>query len=233
MRKPIAHTHIVRAHLFPQKDLLQTLPVGIIIGEAILNKEQYERQLSLGHSFYIALGPQLRLFCGLNSIAPDAESGYYFWVLMWEDSAASQEPYWTKHASKQACLDAALEKTKSLDSRFTELIRLTSVKDVMTPPIVFRDILLEAMPAGRRVTLLGDAAHAMAPARGEGGNHALQDALNLGRALGRSNKDNVFAMLDEYQQEMLTRSAKAVIASREASQDNGEGTRTAFANFGR
>ena len=215
---------LVREYLFPNQKLLQTVPAGLLIGQTTLNKEQYRRQLSLGHSVYVALGPGFRLFCGLNSITPDAAFANYYWMVAWHDPVAAQEPYWTATASKQESYEAALEKTKSLDPKFTEIIRLTKVEQMMTPPIVMRDMAPERIPEGRRVTLIGDAAHPMTPYRGEGGNHALLDALNLARVLAKSNKNTVKINLQEYEDEMLERSAVAVHSSRQAVKDDGSET---------
>ena len=190
-----------------------------------LNKEQYERQLALGHSAYVALCPGSRIFCGLNSVSSDTATARYYWLVVWRDPVAAGEPYWTVNASKQKMYDAALEKMKSLDPKFTEIIRLTKVEDIMAPPIVLRDMALESIPEGR-ATLVGDAAHPMTPYRGEGGNHALQDALNLARAIAKSDVHNLSDHIREYQDEMLARSRIAVKKSREAAEDDdGSGTR--------
>ncbi|KAL9079051.1 MAG: hypothetical protein Q9157_002019 [Trypethelium eluteriae] len=215
----------VRNYLFPNQDLLHTSPVGLLVGQVTLNREQYERQLSIGHSIYIAVAPKgSRLFVGLNSISQDKESARYYWFVSWPDQAASQEPYWTATASKQESYDTAVEKTETLDPKLTEIIRLTKAEDMMTPPVVFRDMLPQEIPDGR-VLLAGDAAHPMTPARGEGGNHAILDSLNLARALGKSNKEDVKVYLKEYQEEMIARNAEAVTKARFALADEGTGTK--------
>ena len=77
-----------------------------------------------------------------------------------------QEPFWTAAATKQEMYDFALAKTKALDPTFSRVVRLTDPSDIKAPPIVFRDLLLDddAIPNGR-ITLLGDAAHPMAPCK--------------------------------------------------------------------
>lgn len=71
---------------------------------------------------------------------------------------------------------------------------------------------------GGRVTLVGDAAHAMTMFRGEAANHGIMDAYHLVAALTAvyaGNKDRREAM-DEYEAEMRERTSVAVLWSREA-----------------
>lgn len=106
---------------------------------------------------------------------------------------------------------------------------------------------MDSMPTGR-ITLLGDAAHAMTPCkyqppfrprpvipltkvhptktdcenikvRGEGGFHAITDALNLARAIGKIDKNDgvekIKALFGPYQDEMLARGKEAARLSEE------------------
>lgn len=68
--------------------------------------------------------------------------------------------------------------------------------------------------APSRVTLLGDAIHAMSPARGSGANTALLDAANLCQAL-RAGGD-VIAAIGAYEERMRAYGFAAVEASRQA-----------------
>jgi len=77
-----------------------------------------------------------------------------------------------------------------------------------------------------RVTVLGDAIHAMSPARGSGANTALQDAAILCAAL-TSGSDDVFAARDDvvaaiggYEERMRDYGFAAVEASRQAESQN-------------
>lgn len=65
-----------------------------------------------------------------------------------------------------------------------------------------------------RVTVLGDAIHAMSPARGSGANTALQDAALLARQLGGCG--DVVAAIGGYEEQMRDYGFAAVLASQEA-----------------
>jgi 2-polyprenyl-6-methoxyphenol hydroxylase-like FAD-dependent oxidoreductase len=71
-----------------------------------------------------------------------------------------------------------------------------------------------------RVTVLGDAIHAMSPARGSGANTALQDAALLCRTLTAAGSD-VVAAIGEYERQMREYGYAAVAASRQAEAETG------------
>ena len=69
-----------------------------------------------------------------------------------------------------------------------------------------------------RVTVLGDAIHAMSPARGSGANTALRDAALLSRTLTAA---DVVAAIGEYERQMREYGYAAVAASRQAEAETG------------
>ncbi|KAM3498455.1 hypothetical protein MY10362_008229 [Beauveria mimosiformis] len=89
------------------------------------------------------------------------------------------------------------------------------------------EILLQDWPCqqwdnrGGRVSLAGDAAHAMTMYRGEAANHGLLDARNLCNALVKvsSGEASLKEALDSYEAEMVERTNPAALLSREACLD--------------
>jgi 2-polyprenyl-6-methoxyphenol hydroxylase-like FAD-dependent oxidoreductase len=97
----------------------------------------------------------------------------------------------------------ALHALADVDETFAVRIRTS-------PPV-------EAWPPSR-VTLLGDAIHAMSPARGSGANTALQDAATLCRALSAN---EATAAVADYESQMRTYGYQAVAAASRAEAEMG------------
>ena len=74
-----------------------------------------------------------------------------------------------------------------------------------------------------RVTVLGDAVHAMSPARGSGANTALMDAGLLCRTLTAAAADgaDVVTAIGDYERQMREYGYAAVAASRQAEAETG------------
>ena len=157
------------------------LPVAGIIGGAVLPKDVYERQLQLAHSYHLVFGPGCRFLTLLGSVAEDKQSAWYYWVANWIDKDAAHEDYWLRSASAAKKLELAKQKCAQIDASLKEVLEATQPHGILAY-IPVRDLEPSAIPEGR-VTLLGDAFHPMTYFKGEGGNHAMQDALDLGRML--------------------------------------------------
>lgn len=138
----------------------------MINGEVTLHGDEFENQLKLAHSAYVAAAENFHVYVGLKEVLEQGAAGRFYWFLNYYDPEAAQEPFWTASATQQEMYDFALAKTKALDPTFSRIVRSTDASDIKAPPIVFRDLLMEddAIPDGR-ITLLGDAAHPMAPCK--------------------------------------------------------------------
>jgi 2-polyprenyl-6-methoxyphenol hydroxylase-like FAD-dependent oxidoreductase len=80
--------------------------------------------------------------------------------------------------------------------------------------------VLDPWPASR-VTVLGDAIHAMSPAGGSGANTALRDAAGLCRALTEANADGITAAIGRYEDQLRDYGYAALTASAQAEAEPG------------
>jgi salicylate hydroxylase len=71
-----------------------------------------------------------------------------------------------------------------------------------------------------RVTLLGDAAHAMLPFLSQGAAMSLEDGYVLGRLVGHGGADGVLAALAAYERERLPRTSRVLLRAREQGRKN-------------
>ncbi len=211
---------LVREHLLqrPASDVLKLVPLAAIVGELTLTGEAFKRQLGLGHSAYMFASPELGFwnFGGLHHALPDGISGRHYWMFMWPDPHVADPDHWLQTANQQEKLEHVMKSVATMPPKFREIFELTPVSGIKAKPHIWRDIELNSLPAAR-VVLMGDAAHAMTPFRGEGGFHTFIDALKLSKVLGRvEGKDTVAmkAAIAEYNAEMLERGSEAVRNSR-------------------
>ncbi|KAL4976937.1 FAD/NAD(P)-binding domain-containing protein [Aspergillus desertorum] len=199
---------IVREHLIQRSsdELLKLVPLAAI------------RQLSLGHSAYIFVSPDLGFwnFGGLHHAYPDGMSGRHYWMYMEPDANVAEPTHWLQTASQAEKREYVLQKVSKLPSKFREIFESTPVNGIKQLPHIWRDLELESLPASR-VILMGDAAHAMTPFRGEGGYHTFIDALKLSQMLAKVDVSDIGAVksaVAEYNAEMLERGVEAVRNSR-------------------
>jgi len=224
----------VRQHLLqkPASELLREVPLTAIVGELDLEGDAFRRQLELGHSAYNLINPELGFigFVGLHYANPDGQSGRFYWMFMQprELAIGSEEQHWLQTASQEEKLAHVLETTSKLTNpRLREIFELTPASGIRKEAHVWRDLELDpaSLPSGR-VALLGDAAHAMTPSKGEGAFHAFIDAMKLSVVLdelsregGYKEVETVKKAVGAYHTEMLARGGNAVRSSRESYQE--------------
>ena len=106
-----------------------------------------------------------------------------------------------------------------------QILAATEVTQISGYPVYDRALLTaEFLEKESKVTLIGDAAHPMSPFKGQGANQALLDALSLARAITKgcnpaSNwRETTIrnTVLNNFETEMITRSASKVKDSRQA-----------------
>ncbi|KAH8675418.1 hypothetical protein BX600DRAFT_534880 [Xylariales sp. PMI_506] len=212
---------VTRKHIFGGKDeYLQREPAAAISGDFKLDGSVMELQLELASCSYVVgfedpNGEKSFFYVGLDGALPDGKSGNYYFHVMWPDQGAAHDDFWTYSAAPKELHDFVVQKTQTLAPDFKSVIPFTTAEGIKSPLVRYHTLIIPALPVGR-VTLLGDAAHAMTPFRGEGGSHAIRDALNLARALAKIDKTSEGSrkkIIGAYQQEMLERGGKAASLS--------------------
>lgn len=114
---------------------------------------------------------------------------------------------WTSEVPTSELLDFF----KGFDPATIKLIEAGTVP-VRANPVYEREPIDNWSTA--HITLLGDAAHPMAPRAGQGANQAIQDADALARALSREGMTNVPDALRRYHEERAPITKKMQLASR-------------------
>ena len=138
-----------------------------------------------------------------------------------EDEAKTLSAQGTQALKEEAC-----RRTQWHDP-IPQIITATQEAQISGYPVYDRELLDSTLLSkAKQVTLIGDAAHPMSPFKGQGANQALLDALALARGISKGCRpmsqwrkagirENV---LNEFEAEMLERSAIKVKDSAEAAQ---------------
>ena len=189
-----------------------------IFGETDLPPEQFEPIRELAKSALLTSAPGLRQQIGMLYMNEDRSSAHYFWALMHRREDPEYFAEWVQKASKEALYDFVVDSTKHLDPIATDVMKFEGPAAIIHPQPRFMEFVPPLHLPDSRVTVLGDAAHAMIPLRGAGLNTALLDACDLGKLLGRARDqgDDPSSVVKAYLAAMLPRGREAVLASRAA-----------------
>ncbi|KAH6718395.1 hypothetical protein BKA61DRAFT_599561 [Leptodontidium sp. MPI-SDFR-AT-0119] len=211
----------VRKHLLGDSDKPVLSHYLAVTGQGDLPRHVYEPIRELGTAAVLANAPNMRCLFGLRSITPDKSSAQFYWVLGFWSKDPEAESAWLEKASKESLYDKAIELTDGWPSMLTEIIHHTGSDGMFAPPIKFFEFVPPPTLPGKRVTLLGDAAHAMTPFRGGGANTAIRDACELSNLIIQAVKDNqpLNSVLRKYDEVMLPRGKEMVLSSRSAGED--------------
>ncbi|OXA90084.1 FAD-dependent oxidoreductase [Flavobacterium hercynium] len=124
----------------------------------------------------------------------------------------------------KALKEEAIRRTQWHDP-IPQIMMATQEAQISGYPVYDRELLSsELLQKGNQTTLIGDAAHPMSPFKGQGANQALLDALTLARTIVKNVRSNPDwkttgvrnSILNEFEAEMLTRSAVKVKDSADA-----------------
>ncbi|MFI6582453.1 FAD-dependent monooxygenase [Embleya sp. NPDC050493] len=127
--------------------------------------------------------------------------------------------YWYATANRPAGLTHGDERAELLRLYRNFHAPIGRLIEAATPErILHLDVheMADPLPAHHRgrVALIGDAAHAMTPNLGQGGNQALEDAIELADVLTEVPADGVVRALPEYTERRLARTSEVVRKSR-------------------
>ncbi|KAK3314161.1 hypothetical protein B0H66DRAFT_372723 [Apodospora peruviana] len=212
-----AHS-LVRPHVLKKSndEVLNMSPNTIVVGETKLRGADFAQQLQLGHSCFMAFGKDFRLFSGLNRATDDGKEGEYYWLMSASDETVTQPDHWLKTASAEKKLEWATEKVQGLQPLFRTTIEKTKPEAVKATAMWW-DALIPETPPVNRVIVIGDAAHPMTPAQGEGAIFAIKDAVALSKVLAEADKTDVAALktkLNDFQQDIVAKGHEAIMQGR-------------------
>lgn len=140
---------------------------------------------------------------------------------MAEDDAKALSNLGQKALKEEAC------RRTQWHSPIPQIMAATPENCISGYPVYDRELLTaELLQKGKKVTLIGDAAHPMSPFKGQGANQALLDALSLARSITKGCRPGSGwqhtgvrqSVLNDFEAEMLSRSAVKVKDSAAAAQ---------------
>lgn len=148
--------------------------------------------------------------------------------VMWQLSFPMPENEAKELSAKgpKALKEEALRRTQ-WHNPIPQILEATLETEISGYPVYDRELIdSELLKKGGNITLIGDAAHPMSPFKGQGANQALLDALSLARGILKGCKSLAHwkktglreSVLNEFEAEMLKRSAVKVKDSADAAQ---------------
>jgi 2-polyprenyl-6-methoxyphenol hydroxylase-like FAD-dependent oxidoreductase len=151
-------------------------------------------------------------------IAPDVRLGPAGPYLMWAVTGApSRLDGRLAHPGSPCPADLHAAALRAIRRWHPDLVRLVELAAVQETSLVAvrTAVPVAAWPASR-ITLLGDAIHAMSPARGSGANTALRDAALLAGELAAAARGDrtLVQAIGDYERQMIDYGFAAVLASR-------------------
>jgi len=148
--------------------------------------------------------------------------------VMWQLSFPMSEEEAKELSAKgpQALKEEACRRTQ-WHAPIPQILKATQENLISGYPVYDRELLSASLlEKNQNITLIGDAAHPMSPFKGQGANQALLDALKLARKISKGcNAKSKWkegglreCVLNEFEAEMLERSAAKVKGSADAAQ---------------
>lgn len=215
-----ASSHVRRALLGMRPVLSKYIQ---IVGECSLPAHLFEPLHARANAGLIAGKIGLRALFGLRSIKPDRSSAEYYWALCYRVDDPTAESEWAQHASKEELYQKSIAVAADLSEELRSIVEHTGSAGMVTPPLKFVEFVSpDSFPKGR-VTLIGDAAHAMIPFKAAGANTALLDACDLGALIVDHAKHGATInwpdLLKGFEEKIIPRGQEKVLGSREAGEN--------------
>ncbi len=135
------------------------------------------------------------------------DGGRFYWFVVTDGPAGQKDPSEQSQA-------AVLKALRGFGTKFHDVIRATAETAIFRSDISDRDPVTKWGEA--KMTLLGDAAHAMTPNLGQGACQAIEDALVL--ALQMHQTSDISLALRNYEKIRQTRVNRVVLAARRLGQ---------------
>ncbi|KAF9738541.1 hypothetical protein PMIN06_001703 [Paraphaeosphaeria minitans] len=195
-----------------------------IFGELDLPREHYEPLRRIANAVILSSAPGLRQQIGMLSMDEDRCKAHYFWALMIRCNDPIPLADWVGKATPEELYDFAVKSSRHLHPTLNGFLNYGGSQAMIQPQPKFQELVPpETFPEGR-VTVLGDAAHAMIPLRGAGANTAILDACDLGKLLikARAESRGYLSTIAPYLARMIPRGREAVLASRAAGDEDGD-----------
>jgi 2-polyprenyl-6-methoxyphenol hydroxylase-like FAD-dependent oxidoreductase len=198
-----------------------------ILGGQIDRTPEWDNFLPLNRTGLVRfLGPHSH-YMGVCFSERAARSPTVFWAF--SEEIEDRNAPWYQFDQGLECRKRILDHCKLLmdnepwHESLKKLIYATSAEEIMMPWLTrtteFPDSNQFPMAPTGRVTLLGDAAHAMPTEKGLGGNNVLEDARLLSALLALSTKPISWSkLIGEYEREMFARARIAVQESENAAE---------------
>ena len=209
----------------PKAADLQSLPVNCMGATIRLTKDQVVPLRAIDPLLFQGVHPDTGKFLWYSTVSTPPLNG----------SASTQSPYyegqvimsWRPTSSKDSIPTTDEERRQLMcdmsspfDARLKTLVHSIPTGTKVTP-LNLADWPTQPWPNhDGRVTLAGDAAHAMTMYRGEAFNHGITDAANLATQLiAHWNQAEIAKAIGVYEKEVLERTHDAVLLSRQACLD--------------
>ncbi|KAK3305898.1 uncharacterized protein B0T15DRAFT_213945 [Chaetomium strumarium] len=217
-----AHS-VTRTWLFqhsPQDAALMEVPISSFVTLTKLNRDVALALKAIEKSSCIAVSPGLfTFFSGYDCTSEDPAEWVFMIILTWPVDDAETQAALTKDSTSHRLLERARERTKGLVYPFDTMVR--NIPEDTRAWYSKRMTYWPTKPwdnRGGRVTLVGDAAHAMTFHRGQGLGNAIADVAELQvhlRAMKAHTREELAQAVGKYEKDVWKRGYEIVMENLE------------------